>query len=56
MDNKDLMIKVVKTLRYTFDLTTNENGFVVREDGSVIAHQDNFLDTMKMRHVLNGDA
>lgn len=56
MNNDTLMIKVVKTLRYSFDLTTNENGFVVREDGSVIAHQDNFLDTMKMMHVVNGDA
>ncbi len=56
MDNKDLMIKVVKTLRYAFDLTTDENGMVKRTDGSIISHEDNFLTVMKLRHIINGDA
>ncbi len=54
--NETLMIKVVKTLRYTFDLTTDEFGMVRRKDNSVISHESNFLMIMKLRHVINGDA
>ena len=47
------MINVVKTLRDAFDLTTDENGVVLRSDGSVISHRVNFVMTMKFRQVIN---
>jgi len=53
---KTLMEKVIKTLRYTFDLTTDENGMVRRSDGSIISHEINFQMVMKLRHVINEDA
>ncbi len=47
-----LMEKVIKVLRYTFDLTTDENGMVRRSDGSIISHEINFETVMKLRHVI----
>lgn len=50
------MDKVIKTLKYTFDLTTDENGMVCRSNGTIISHRVNFLMTMKLRQVITEDA